>query len=126
VLPPPLSEFVILLVSRQWTQQYEWSQHDPIALKAGISTEIVTAISEGRRPSGMSEEQQILYDFCTEVQRNQSVSDSTYAKAVAKLGEPGVIDTLGLMGYYTMLAMVLNTSRTPPDKGAPTLEHFPR
>ena len=126
VLPPRLSEFVILLTARQWTQQYEWSVHYPIAIKAGVDRDMANAIAEGRRPEHMAEDQQILYDLCMELNRNHSVSDATYARAVAKFGEQGVIDTVGITGYYTLLAMVLNTSRTPPDPGVPTLAPFPR
>ena len=126
VLPPKLSEFVILIVARHWSQQYEWSTHDSIALKAGVSAEIVKAIAEGRRPERMAEDQTILYDFCDELQRNQSVSDATYARAVSKFGEPGVIDAVGLVGYYSLLAMVLNTARTPVDAPTLILAPFPR
>lgn len=126
VLPPKLSEFVILITARQWTQSYEWGVHQPIALKDGVNPEIARAIAEGRRPERMAEDEAILYDFCNELNRNHSVSDSTYARMVSKFGDQGVIDTVGLMGYYTSLAMVLNTARTPPDPGAPALAAFPR
>lgn len=126
-LPPRLSEFVILLTARRWTQQYEWNAHAPLALQAGVSRDIVNAIAEGRRPDGMNEEQASLYALCDELHRSQSVSDATYANAVAKFGEAGVIDALGITGYYTMLAMVLNTARTPlPDGAKPALPPFPR
>lgn len=126
-LPPRLSEFVILMTARGWTQQYEWNAHQPLALKAGLKPEVVNAIAEGRRPEHMADDEEILYSFCDELQRTHSVSDTTYAHAVAKFGEPGVIDTLGIAGYYTLLAMVLNTARTPlPDAARPPLAAFPR
>ena len=121
-LPPRLSEFVILMTARQWTQQYEWNAHYPIALKAGLTPEIANAIAEGRRPAQMSEEEAILFEFCQELHRDKSVSDATYAKALKAFGEQGVIDTVGISGYYTLLAMVLNTARTPAgDTGSPVL-----
>ena len=126
-LPPRLSEFVILLTARQWTQNYEWSVHQPIAIKAGVDTETAKAIAEGRRPEHMSDEEEILYDFCTELHVNRSVGDRTYARALSKFGEKGIVDTLGISGYYTLLAMVLNTARTPADAAAtPLLAPFPR
>ncbi len=126
-LPPRLSEFVILMTARAWTQQYEWNAHQPLALKAGLKPEVADAIAEGRRPAHMEEDEEILYSFCDELQRNHSVSDATYARAVAKFGEPGVIDTLGIAGYYTLLAMVLNTARTPlPGAAKPARAPFPR
>jgi 4-carboxymuconolactone decarboxylase len=126
-LPPRLSEFVILLTARRWTQQYEWNAHQPLALQAGIGRDVVAAIAEGRRPEKMSEEEEILYALCDELQRTQSVSDATYARAIGKFGEAGVIDAVGITGYYTMLAMVLNTARTPlPDGAKPGLLAFPK
>lgn len=118
VLPPRLSEFVILITARQWTQQYEWDLHYPLALKAGLSAEVAKAVQEGRRPERMAADEEIVYDFCIELHRNQSVSDATYARTLAKFGEQGIIDTVGIAGYYTLLAMVLNTARTPSPAGA--------
>lgn len=127
VLPPRLSELVILLTARQWTQNYEWGAHEPLARRAGLSPEITRAIAEGRRPEHMADDEDVLYTLCDELRRNQSVSDATYARAVGKFGEQGVIDTLGIVGYYTMLAMVMNTARTPLPAGAtPALTPFPR
>jgi len=127
VLPPRLSEFAILITARQWTQQFEWGVHAPIAVKAGVSPEIVRAIAEGTRPAGMSEEETIVYDFCIELHHNKSVSDATYAKALAKFKEQGVIDLVGINGYYTFLSMVMNVARTPAPKDAESpLLAFPR
>lgn len=127
VLPPRLSEFVILITARRWTQQYEWNAHYALALKGGLKAEIADAIALGRRPAGMAADEEAIYDFCDELHRNQSVSDATYARMVSAFGEQGVIDTIGIVGYYTLLAMVMNTARTPlpPDTPAP-LGSFPR
>jgi 4-carboxymuconolactone decarboxylase len=118
-LPPRLSEFVILITAREWTQQYEWQAHHDIALKAGVKPEVAAAIAAGRRPDGMTEEESILHALCTELLKNKGVSDATYARAVAAFGERGVIDTVSITGYYSMLAMVLNTARTPHTGPAP-------
>ncbi len=121
-LPPRLSEFVILMAARSWSQQYEWAVHYPIAIKAGVTVETATAIAERTRPPRLTAEETALYDFCQELMRTQQVSDAAYARMVATFGEQGVVDTVGIVGYYTMLAMVLNTARTPaPDNGAPRL-----
>ena len=126
-LPPRLSEFVILLTARRWTQQYEWNAHQPLAQQGGLRTDVVKAIADGRRPDAMAEDEDAVYTLWDEVQRNQSVSDATYTRAVAKVGEQGVIDVLGITGYYTMLAMVMNTTRTPLPEGAkPGLAPLPR
>ena len=127
VLPARLSEFVILITARHWTQQYEWNAHYQIAVKAGLNPEIAKAIAEGRRPEHMAEDEEIVYDFCVELQRNQSVSDATYARTLQKFGEQGIIDMVGIAGYYTFLGMVLNTARTPLPAGVtPALAPFPR
>jgi 4-carboxymuconolactone decarboxylase len=126
-LPPRLSEFVILLTARRWTQQYEWHAHQPLALQGGLRAEIVKAIADGRRPDAMAEDEAAVYSLWDEVQRTQAVGDATYARAVGKVGEQGVIDVLGITGYYTMLAMVMNTARTPlPDGVKPPLAPLPR
>ena len=127
VLPPKLNEFIILLTSRQWSQQYEWYVHHPIALKEGLSPEIAKAVAEGRRPAGMSADEELIYDFCTELFKNQSVSDRTYARSIARFAEQGTIDMVGVAAYYTFQSMVLNTARTPiPSGTAPGLPLFPK
>ena len=113
VLGTRLTEFVIMLAARDWTQQFEWTAHYSRALKAGLKQETVDAIAQGRRPAGMAEDEEIVYDFWTELNRNKSVSDVTYARAVKKFGEAGVVSITALNGYYMMLAMVLNVARTP-------------
>jgi 4-carboxymuconolactone decarboxylase len=126
-LPPRLSEFIILLTARRWTQQYEWNAHQALAIQGGLRADIVAAVAESRRPERLADDEEAVYALWDELQRNQSVSDTTYARAVAKLGEQGVVDALGITGYYTMLAMVLNTARTPLPPGvAPPLAAFPR
>jgi len=121
VFPPRLSELMILIAARHWTQQYEWSLHGPIAIRAGVEPAVADAIAAGRRPAPLSDEQEIVYDFCTELLRTQGVSDATYARALAAFGERGVVEAVTITGYYSMLAMVLNVARTPPEPGGPTL-----
>jgi len=126
ILPGWLREFVILMTARQWSQSYEWNAHYKLAVDEGLSAEVARAIAEGHRPEGMVEEEAILYDFCMELQRNQSVSDATYARTLERFGEQGIVETVSLMGYYTMISMVLNTARTPLPAGAkPALAPFP-
>jgi 4-carboxymuconolactone decarboxylase len=87
----------------------------------------MSAIADGRRPDRMTEDEAIVYDVSLELQNNQSVSDATYAKAVAKFGEPGVVELASIQGYYAYLAMVMNVARIGAQPGAsPQLERFPR
>jgi 4-carboxymuconolactone decarboxylase len=124
-LPPRLSEFVILMTAREWTQPYEWYAHHQIALDVGVSLEIVSALAEGRPLEGLAEDEAVLYAFFTELNRDKAVSDATYAQALEMFGEKGVIDTVGIIGYYTMLAMTMNTARTPaPGSAEPPLQQL--
>ena len=126
VFPTRLNEFIILITARHFTQQDEWYIHHPIALKEGLSRDIVDAIADGRRPAGMSPEEELIHDFCTELLKNHSVSDATYARAIARYGEQGTIEMVGVVVYYTFQSMVLNTARTPVPPGAPALKPFPK
>lgn len=116
-LPPRLSEFVILIVARWWGQGFEWHVHSKIAAEVGVTIETMDAISEGRRPSAMTTEEEIVYEFCNELHVNHAVSDESYANMLALFGERGVIDLTGLCGYYGMLGMVMNVARTPVPEG---------
>jgi 4-carboxymuconolactone decarboxylase len=118
VLPPKLREFVIVIVAREWTQRYEWHSHSELAMQAGLSEETVKAIAAGRRPQRMSDDEEAIYDFCTELHANHSVSDATYARALEKFGEQGIVDMVGVNGYYTFLSMLMNVARTPAPQGA--------
>ena len=120
-----LSELVILITAREWTQDYEWHVHAPIARKQGISQEIIDAIAAGRRPSQMSEDEEICYDFTIELQRSKRVSDATYARALKRFGETGILDIAGINGYYTNLAMILNTARFSIPADGKRLPRFP-
>ncbi|MBI4190979.1 MAG: carboxymuconolactone decarboxylase family protein [Betaproteobacteria bacterium] len=108
-----INQMAALMVARSWTQQFVWDVHILQALEAGLKPAIAEAIAEGRRPAGMAEDEEILYDFVTELLANKSVSDPTYARTVAKFGEPGIIDILGIIGYHMTLALIMNVSRAP-------------
>jgi 4-carboxymuconolactone decarboxylase len=123
---PRLSELAILITARLWTQNFEWYAHRPIAEKAGLKTSIIDAIAEGRRPAEMAADEAAIYDFLDELSRTRSVSDPTYDRVLKLFGERGIIDLIGIHGYYSLLAMVLNVSRAPIPEGAkPGLEPLP-
>src|ERR1700730_4868855 len=125
-LGPRLNEMVILITAREWTQQYEWHAHAASALKEGLRGDIVEAIADARRPAGMAEDEDIAYDMATQILRSKRVSDATYGRAVGKFGEQGVIDLLGVIGYYNFLAIVMNATRTAmPDHLAEPLRRYP-
>lgn len=111
-----LSEFAILITAREWTQDYEWSVHYPIALNAGIRQEVADAIAERRRPTAMTPDEQIVYDYATELLKTKQISDATFARTKSRFGANGVVDLTGIVGYYTFLAMQLNAAQYPAPK----------
>jgi 4-carboxymuconolactone decarboxylase len=126
-LSAKLTEFAIMLAARHWTNNFEWNAHSTLAKNAGLNPAILDAVADGRRPQGMAEEEDVLYDFCTELLQNQSVSDPTYARMLAKFGEPGIVEAASLEGYYTYLSMIMNTARSPLAQGVkPQLAPFPK
>ena len=121
-----IAELATLIAARQWTQNYEWSAHHPLALKAGLKSEVAQAIAEGRRPSGMAQDEEIVYDLLTELFHNKSVSDATYERAVKQFGEQNVVELVTIAGYYSLLGMLMNLARTPlPEGKQPGMPHFP-
>jgi len=127
VLGPRLTELAILTAARKWTNNWEWNAHSTAAATAGLNADVMAAIADGRRPDRMADDEAVVYDFSLELQNNQSVSDATYARAVAKFGEPGVVELASIQGYYAYLAMVMNVARiTTQPNAEPRLERFPR
>jgi 4-carboxymuconolactone decarboxylase len=121
-LGPRLTELAILLVARRWTQQFCWAAHAPIAADRGLSSELIDAIAHGRRPPQLADDEALVFEFVTELEREQAVSDATYARAVESFGEAGVVDLVGAIGYYSLLAMIMNVVGTPlPDGVSPQL-----
>ena len=124
-LPKDISEMVILQTARTWSQSFEWSAHARFAREAGLPETIIAAIADGRRPEGLEGAHAAAYDFSAELQTNKRVSDATYARAVSAFGEPGVVDMIGVQGYYAMLAMMMNVARTPVPEGGEHLQRWP-
>ena len=126
-LPRALSEFAIILQARRWSQEYEWYVHAADARTAGLPDDVIQAVAEGRRPEKMSDEQDIVYEFGRELNDNHGVTDRTYARAVNRFGEQGVMDLVGVNGFYSLISMALNVGRTPLPPGvAPALKPTPR
>jgi 4-carboxymuconolactone decarboxylase len=116
-----LSELAILVTAREWDQQVEWAIHAPIARQAGITGEVINAIARRERPQAMLADEEVVVDFCLELHRDKRVSDRVYEDALALFGEQGVVDLMGVNGYYTFLAMVMNAAQTeaPPSSADP-------
>lgn len=120
-VPPRLGELATLIVARRWSQQFEWAVHAPLALKAGTAAEAIEALRQGARPSDLCDEEGLVYDLIHELETTRGVSDATYARAVETLGERGVIDLIGIVGYFTLISMVLNLAHTPAEPGSAVL-----
>jgi 4-carboxymuconolactone decarboxylase len=106
-LPPRLSEFAIMIAARQWSQAYEWRSHYPLAIKGGLDRQILVDLGAGTRPQGMRDDETALYDFCSEMYRDKNVSDASFKAALAKFGERGIMDLIGIIGYYDLVSMAL-------------------
>ena len=117
-LTPRLSELAILITGRYWDSQFEWHAHAPIALKAGVSKEVVRALRVGKRPEQLDAREAAVYEYCTEVLHKHFVSEATYARALELFGAVGVVELTALVGYYSMVAMTLNAHEVPLPEGA--------
>jgi len=121
-LPPRLSELAILVTARHWRAQYEWFAHEPFALKAGLGPEVIAAIRERRRPIFFARDEEAVYDLAISLHENHAVGADTYRAAVERLGETMVVDLVGVLGYYVLVAMTLNTFEVAvPDGATPPL-----
>lgn len=118
VIPPALNEIAILIAGRAWNAQFEFWAHSRLGRAAGLDQGIIDAIAEGRRPAAMSDDERIVYDFCSELFRDKAVSDATFGAVVDRFGEQGVIDLIVAGGYYSLVSMVLNVDRYPLPAGA--------
>jgi 4-carboxymuconolactone decarboxylase len=116
-LAPRLNEMAILITARFWTAQFEWQAHHKNALAAGLSPSIIAAIAEGKRPAPMQPDEEAVYNLCTEVLNTRHASDATFQAAKEKFGERGVVDMLGVVGYYQLVSMMLNVDRYPLPAG---------
>ena len=116
-VPRKLNEMAIIMTARYWTSQYEWQAHHRAALQAGLSPTIADAIAQGKRPTGMQKDEEAVYNFCSELLNTKQVSDVTYNAARDAFGERGVVDLIGVMGWYHTVAMLLNTDRYPLPEG---------
>jgi 4-carboxymuconolactone decarboxylase len=116
-LPARLNEFAILINARFWGSPYEWLAHKPLAIKGGLDEAITNDLAQNKRPKNMKPDEELVYDFCTTLHREHFVGDALFKRAVATLGEQGVIDLVGVSGYYTLVSMVLNVAEIPLPPG---------
>jgi len=121
--PARLNELAMLVTARHVTNQFEWAVHVPLAIKEGVDPAAIEAIARGRRPDAMPADDALVHDFCRELLSTNEISDATYERAVARLGERGVVDLVGTVGYFLAICLVMNVAGTPaPANGVLPLE----
>lgn len=114
-LPPRLSELAILVAAHHWEAEYEWSIHAGEARKAGLSSDVIVAIGEGRRPVFGDHDEELIYDFCAEFFRLNDVPDGLFSSVVDRFGRVTTVELAGVLGYYSMLAIAIRIFRLQPE-----------
>ncbi len=118
-LPERLSELAIITTARFWRAQYEWYAHAPLAEKAGVPSAVIEAIRTGGTPRFTARDEALVHRICSELFRNQRLSNDTFNEAIATLKEKGLVEVIGIIGYYTLIANTLNAFEVGLPKGAP-------
>ena len=118
-VPPRLSELAILVTAKLWRAQYEWYAHVPHAERAGVTPQTIAALQRGRLPKAAPKDELAVYAFVKELYRDKRVSDKTYARLHAFLGDDVMVEFVGILGYYVLVAMSLNVFRMGPPEGEP-------
>jgi 4-carboxymuconolactone decarboxylase len=126
VLDARIRELATCAVARHVSNQFEWTMHAPLAVKAGVSAEAVEALRLGARPRNLRPDEEAALDFTHELLRTHGTSDPTYAAALEAFGEQGVVELTTLIGYFAMVCWVMNVARTPTQPtAAPGIDAFP-
>jgi len=118
-LDPRLSELAICTTARFWRAQYEWFAHAPLAVKAGVPEAAIEAIRTGGTPSFKADDERLVYRMCSEIFKNQRMSDEAFAAGIKAFGEQGVVEIVALVGYYTLIGNTLNVFQVELPAGAP-------
>jgi len=122
-----ITELVMVIVAREWTNHFEWTIHVPLAMKNGVPRATIDAIAEGRRPAQMRDDEAVAYAVCDELSRTRGVCETTYREAAGRFGERGVIELLAVHGYFAMVCAIMNVAHTPGPEasGVEPLRPFP-
>jgi len=116
-VPPRLSEFAILVTARLWRAQYEWFAHVPQAGRAGVKPQTIRDLHKGRAPKAAPKDERTIYDFIQELYKTRRVSDKTFSRVRALLGDAATVELVGILGYYVLISMILNVFRMSPPPG---------
>jgi 4-carboxymuconolactone decarboxylase len=118
-VPPRLSEFAILVTARLWRAQYEWFAHVPQAERAGVKAETIRDLHKGRVPKAAPKDERAIYDFIQELYKTRRVNDKTFARVRSLLGDAATVELVGILGYYSLISMILNVFRMSPPGDEP-------
>jgi 4-carboxymuconolactone decarboxylase len=122
-LPAKLVELAVLITARRWTCQHEWLIHVELARTAGLHEQVIAAIRDGREPPGSGSDEAAVYSFCKDAHATGRVDDEHFSAVRERFGLDGALELLALSGYYTLMAMVLNTAGMPlPNNAAAPLK----
>ncbi len=116
-LPPRLSELAILFMGRHWLAEYEWAAHKPFALEAGVAPAVIDAIRDGTAPPFAHRDEALVHAFLVQLHAQRAVDDALYAEVVAAIGQDGVVDLVGVAGYYSLISMTIKVFNVPPPAG---------
>ncbi len=119
-LPSDLNELAIIITGKRWKAQFEFWAHARLAREAGLDEAIIEAVRTGERPPFTRESERVVYDLVTEYFANNRVSDATYRRAVEAFGERGVVELVGVVGYYGLVSMTLNVFEVELPEGVPS------
>ncbi len=118
-VPPRLSEFAILVTAQHWKAQYEWAVHAPIAAQQGVKPATIRDLQAGRAPKSAPSDEKAIYAFAKELYATRRVSEPTFKRIHKLLGDAGTVELVGILGYYALVAMVLNAFSIPVAEGTP-------
>jgi 4-carboxymuconolactone decarboxylase len=116
-VPGRLSEFAILVTAQHWKAQYEWAMHVPMAEKQGVKPQTIRDIQAGRAPKSAPRDEMAIYAFAKELYAKRRVSTATFNRMHKILGAAGTVELVGILGYYALVSMILNTFRMPLPEG---------
>jgi 4-carboxymuconolactone decarboxylase len=125
-LPPRLKEFAILCTAQHWKAQYEWHAHAPMAAEAGVKATAIRDLKDGRPAKSAAKNELAIYTFVKELYAQRRVSNATYARVHKIIGDTGMVELVGILGYYALISMTLNVFRMPLPEGSPTPFREPR
>lgn len=116
-LSKDLSELAILVTARFWSSGFEWSHHAPLALAAGLPEAVISVIAGAQRPSFGCAKRQAVFDCAVELHRDHVISEASFDAGIAALGQVGMVDLVGICGYYTLISMTINAFEVPDGEG---------